>query len=237
MNLDDLKNIDPKNIGSLPLPVKGILLLGILIGVVFVGGALVWKPMLDDLQLAQNKEWGPDKKSGLRGEFEAKLAQAAGLAAYKAQLNEAEKKSNALLNQLPEKAQIGGLLADINQAGIGRGLEFDLFKPGSEKVAQLYAELPINIRVTGGYHDLGAFAADVAKMPRIVTLTELSITFPTAKDIKNAPQAAVPQGKLTMEAVAKTFRALDKSETPAPDKKKPGKKDDKKKDSAPKGGK
>lgn len=235
MNFNDLKNIDPKNIGSLPLPVKGVLLLGILIGVSFVGGALVWKPMLDDLKLAEDKEWGQDKKSGLRGEYETKLAQAAGLSAYKAQLNEAEKKSTALLNQLPEKAQIGGLLADINQAGIGRGLEFNLFKPGAEKVAQLYAELPINISVVGNYHDLGAFAADVAKMPRIVTLSELSITFPGARAVKNASQAVAPQGKLTMDAVAKTFRALDKSEAPAPTKKKPGKKDDKKKDSAPKG--
>lgn len=223
MKFSDLNNIDFKNVGALPLAVKGVLLLVLLIGVVLAGGWLVWKPMIDDLNKAQNTEWGADKRSGLRGDFEAKLVQAAGLAGYKEQLKEAEQKSNALLKQLPEKSQIGGLLSDINQAGIGRGLEFELFKPAAEKAAQLYSELPINIRVIGSYHDLGAFAADVANMPRIVTLTEVSIAGSASKDNKNPLQ-----GKLAMEAVAKTFRALDKSEMPVPEKKKPGKKGSKK---------
>ncbi len=220
MNLNDLQNIDFKNVGSLPLPVKAVLLLGVLLAVLLAGGWFVWKPAMDELDAAQNEEWGADKRSGLRGTFESKLAQAANLNGYKAQLQEAEKKSNSLLKQLPDKSQMDGLLTDINQAGIGRGLEFELFKPGSEKPSDLYAEMPINIRVLGGYHELGAFAADVAKMSRIVTLTEVSISSVSTKDAKG-----VAQNKLAMDAVAKTYRALDKDEVPQPKKKmnKPGK--------------
>ena len=220
MNLNHLKNIDFKNPGSMPWPVKLLLLLVILLAVVGAGATLVWKPMLEDLTKAQNEEYGPDQKSGLRGTFEQKLAVAVNLDAYRLQLNEAEKKSEVLLQQLPNKSQIDGLLTDINQAGIGRGLEFELFKPNNEKPSTLYSELPINIRVLGNYHDLGAFAADVAKMPRIVTLEEIAITASepgkSSKDTKGAPV----QTKLAMDAVARTYRALDKSEVAAPAKKK-----------------
>jgi type IV pilus assembly protein PilO len=204
MNLDDLRNIDFKNVGALPLPVKAVLLLGLLLTIVALGAFLVWKPKLEELNQARDEEWGPDKRSGLRGTFESKLAMAANLDAYKKQLEEAEQKSNILLQQLPDKSQIDGLLADINQAGIGRGLEFELFKPGAEKPSTLYAVLPITIRVNGTYHDLGAFAADVAKMPRIVTLGDITIM--PEKEAKTAP------GKLTMDATAKTYRALDRNE-------------------------
>jgi type IV pilus assembly protein PilO len=214
MNLEDLRNIDFKNAGSLPWAVKGVLLLGILVGVVALGGWFVWKPMLDTLQQAQDEEWGADKHSGLRGTYETKLAQAVNLDKYKAQLKEAEQKSMALLKQLPNKSQMDGLLTDINQAGIGRGLEFELFKPGVEKLSQLYAEMPISIRVQGSYHDLGAFAADLAQMSRIVILSDITITGVNSKDSKGGPP-----GKLNMDAVAKTFRALDKSEAPPPPKK------------------
>jgi len=216
MKLSDLQDIDFKNVGGLPLPVKAVLLLAILLAVVAAGGWFVWKPMLDELQSARDEEWGPDKNSGLRGEYESKLAQAANLDNYKAQLKEAELKSNILLQQLPDKSQMEGLLTDINQAGIGRGLEFELFKPGTEKPSALYAEMPISIRVLGNYHDLGAFAADVAKMSRIVTLSELSIVNVNVntKDSKGAIQ-----GKLAMDAVAKTYRALDKAEMAPPQKK------------------
>jgi len=214
MKLSDLHNIDPKNLGGLPLPIKALLLLAILLVVVAAGAWFVWKPMLDELQTAQNEEWGPDKISGLRGTYESKLVQAANLDGYKAQLKEAELKSNVLLQQLPDKSQMDGLLTDINQAGIGRGLEFELFKPGSEKPSALYAEMPINIRVVGNYHELGAFAADVARMSRIVTLSELSIGNVSAKDSKSAAP-----GKLGMEAIAKTYRALDRGEMSGPKKK------------------
>jgi type IV pilus assembly protein PilO len=221
MKLSDLNNIDFKNLGGLPLPVKGVLLLAVLLAVVAAGGWFVWKPMLDELQAARNDEWGPDRISGLRGTYEAKLKQAVNLDGYKAQLKEAEQKSNVLLQQLPDKSQMDGLLTDINQAGIGRGLEFELFKPGSERPSALYAEMPINIRVVGNYHELGSFAADVAKMSRIVTLSELSISNVAVKDVKSA----VP-GKLAMEAIARTYRALDKEEVPAPKKKGPASKKD-----------
>jgi type IV pilus assembly protein PilO len=216
MNLSDLSNIEFKNPGSLPLAIKALMLLAILLAVVAAGAWFAWKPMLDDLQAAQNEEWGPDQKSGLRGTYESKLAQTANLDGYKAQLKDAELKSNVLLQQLPDKSQMDGLLNDINQAGIGRGLEFELFKPGNEKPSQLYAEMPINIRVVGNYHELGAFAADVAKMSRIVTLGELSISNINTKDSKNANAAP---GKLGMEAVAKTYRALDRGEMSGPKKK------------------
>lgn len=219
MKLDDLKNIDFKNVGGLPWPVKAVLLVSIFVGVVAAGGWFVWKPMLDDLQKAKDEE-GRDDTTGLRGQFETKLGQAANLDAYKAQLKEAEQKSSILLQQLPDKSQMDGLLNDINQAGIGRGLEFELFKPGTERPSALYAEMPISIRVLGNYHELGAFAADVAKMSRIVTLSDLTIIGVTSKDAKGATS----QGKLGMDAIARTYRALDKSEAPTTSKKGAGKK-------------
>jgi len=200
MNLSDLSNIDFKNPGSLPLAIKALLLLAILLAVVAAGAWFVWKPMLDDLQAAQNEEWGPDQKSGLRGTYESKLAQTANLDGYKAQLKDAELKSNVLLQQLPDKSQMDGLLNDINQAGIGRGLEFELFKPAAnETISEFYAELPITIRVTGNYHDMGAFASDISKLSRIVLLNDVSL-------------AQAPSGVLSMDAVAKTYRYLDEEE-------------------------
>lgn len=212
MTLDDLRNIDFNNLGDAPLPIKGVVLLAILVAVIAAGGWFIWKPMLDDLQAAQDQEWGPDKNGGLRKDFEDRLAKAANIEQYKAQLKEAEQKSNVLLRQLPNKSQMDGLLTDINQAGIGRGLEFELFKPGSESISQLYAEMPISIRVQGNYHDLGAFASDLAQMPRIVIMSDVSITAAAnTKDSKAPP-------RLNMDATIKTFRALDKSEVPAPSK-------------------
>jgi type IV pilus assembly protein PilO len=117
-----------------------------------------------------------------------------------------EKTFGALLKQLPDKSQMDGLLTDINQAGLGRGLEFDLFKPGQETSADFYAEMPIQIKIKGSYHDIGAFATDISKLSRIVTLNDLSIA-PMSKDAKDSV--------LTMEAVAKTYRYLDSSEVAA----------------------
>ncbi len=118
---------------------------------------------------------------------------------YVQQLREIEDSFGALLKQLPNKSEMDALLTDINQAGLGRGLQFDLFRPASqEKVAEFYAELPINIRITGNYHDMGAFASDVAQLPRIVTLNDVVINN--------------EKGVLSMEAQAKTFRYLDEEE-------------------------
>src|SRR5260221_8621598 len=132
--------------------------------------------------------------------FLEKKKLAVNLDAYKQQRAEIEQSFGALLKQLPNKSEMDALLIDINQAGLGRGLQFDLFKPAAtENLTEFYAELPVNIKVTGNYHDLGAFASDVAKMPRIVLLTDLKLDPP--KD-----------GLLSMEAVAKTYRYPDEEE-------------------------
>jgi type IV pilus assembly protein PilO len=132
--------------------------------------------------------------------FLEKKKLAVNLDSYKQQRAEIEQAFGALLKQLPNKSEMDALLIDINQAGLGRGLAFDLFKPSEkENFTEFYAELPVNIKVTGNYHDLGAFASDVAKMPRIVLLTDVKLDPP--KD-----------GILSMEAVAKTYRYLDEEE-------------------------
>jgi type IV pilus assembly protein PilO len=200
MKLDDFNNIDFKNAGSLPMPVK-LVLLGILaIIVIALGYWFLWNPAIDELDQAKAKE------QELRQTFLTKKAQAVKVDAYKQQMIDIEKTFGALLKQLPDKSQMDGLLTDINQAGLGRGLEFDLFKPSQETVADFYAEMPIQIKIKGNYHDIGAFATDISKLSRIVTLNDLNIA-PLNKDVKDSV--------LTMEATAKTYRYLDSSEIAA----------------------
>lgn len=200
MKLDDFNNIDFKNAGSLPMPVK-LVLLGILAVVLIgLGYWFLWSPEIDALDQAKAKE------QDLRQTFLIKKAQAIKVDAYKQQMVDIEKTFGALLKQLPDKSQMDGLLTDINQAGLGRGLEFDLFKPGQETVADFYAEMPIQIKIKGNYHDVGAFATDISKLSRIVTLNDLNIA-PLNKDVKDSI--------LTMEATAKTYRYLDSSEIAA----------------------
>jgi type IV pilus assembly protein PilO len=200
MKLDDFNNIDFKNAGSLPMPVK-LVLLGILaIIVIALGYWFLWNPAIDELDQAKAKE------QELRQTFLTKKAQAVKVDAYKQQMIDIEKTFGALLKQLPDKSQMDGLLTDINQAGLGRGLEFDLFKPGQETVADFYAEMPIQIKIKGNYHDVGAFATDISKLSRIVTLNDLNIA-PLNKDVKDSV--------LIMEATAKTYRYLDSSEIAA----------------------
>jgi len=138
----------------------------------------------------------------LRDDYKAKMAQAINLDALEAQQQQVNRYVERLEKQLPSKAEMAALLSDINQAGIGRGLQFELFKPGQVVVKDYYAELPIDIKVTGKYHDIGAFAADMARMPRIVTLNNLALT--AGKD-----------GTLSLDAIAKTFRYLDQDELDA----------------------
>jgi type IV pilus assembly protein PilO len=138
----------------------------------------------------------------LREAYKSKMAQAINLDALEAQQQQVNRYVERLEKQLPSKAEMAALLSDINQAGLGRGLQFELFKPGQVVVKDYYAELPIDIKVSGSYHDIGEFAADMAKMPRIVTLNNLSLT--TGKD-----------GVLSLDAVAKTFRYLDQEELDA----------------------
>lgn len=197
MKLDDFNNIDFKNAGSLPMPVKLVLLSLLFLILLGLGYWFLWSPAIDEFNQAKAKE------VELRQVFLAKKAQAIKVKAYKQQMIDIEKTFGALLKQLPDKSQMDGLLTDINQAGLGRGLEFELFKPGQESVADFYAEMPIQIKIKGNYHDIGAFAMDISKLSRIVTLNDMSIA-PMNNDSKDT--------MLTMDAVAKTYRYLDSSE-------------------------
>lgn len=199
MNFDDFNNLDFNNLGSLPTPVKLVLLtvLGLLL--VVAGYFVLWSSEIDAFEQAQAKE------QDLRQTFLAKKSQAVKIESYRQQMLDIEKTFGALLKQLPDKSEMDGLLTDINQSGLGRGLEFELFKPGNEIIADFYAEMPIQIKVTGNYHDIGAFATDVSKLSRIVTLNNLSLA-PMTKDLKGSG------GVLALEAVAKTYRYLDSSE-------------------------
>lgn len=220
MKLDDFNNIDINNAGNLPAAVKAVLLAGVFFVLLALGYYFLLSPELDTLEAEQAKE------QDLRKVYFDKKSQAINLVAYKEQMVEIEKTFGALLKQLPDKSQIDGLLTDINQAGLSRGLEFELFKPGSESQAEFYAEMPIAIRVLGTYHDLGAFATDISKLSRIVTLGELSVTSQVSKDAKGAPKdgrnlktkaaaGTSMNGVLVMDAVAKTYRYLDADEIAA----------------------
>jgi type IV pilus assembly protein PilO len=193
MNLDDIRSLSIRDAGSWPLLPKVVALSAILVVIVALGALLDWKDQWESLDTARNEE------GTLKTQYSEKKAKAINLELYSQQLKEVEQSFGALVKQLPNRAEIDALLTDINQAGLGRGLTFELFKPASqEKMADFYAELPINIKITGNYHDMGAFASDVAQLPRIVTLNDVAI--------------ANDKGTLTFEAVAKTFRYLDEEE-------------------------
>jgi type IV pilus assembly protein PilO len=192
--MDDLRTLDPKQPGNWPWAVKALAFVAIFIAIQVAAYFLFWQGQQEQI------EKGRQDVAKLKDQFIEKKKLAVNLEAYKQQRAEIEQAFGALLKQLPNKSEMDALLIDINQAGLGRGLAFELFKPADkENVTEFYAELPVNIKVTGNYHDLGAFASDVAKMPRIVLLTDLKLDPP--KD-----------GVLTMEAVAKTYRYLDEEE-------------------------
>lgn len=210
MKLDDFNNIDLNNAGNLPAPVKAVLLSIFFVVLLGLGYYFLLSPELETLASEEAKE------QDLRTVFLDKKRQSINLEAYKTQMVEIEKTFGALLKQLPDKSQIDGLLTDINQAGLSRGLEFELFKPGTESQAEFYAEMPISIRMLGSYHDFGAFATDISKLSRIVTLGELSIAS-QVKDAKTPKggKTVSNDGILVMEAVAKTYRYLDAEEISA----------------------
>jgi type IV pilus assembly protein PilO len=197
MKLEDFNQLDLKNLGSAPLPVKVVLLT--LIFLVLVGGGywFLWQPALEELDQAKNKE------TELRTVFIAKKKEAINLPIYKQQMADIERTFGELLRQLPDKTQMEGLLRDVNAAGLEVGLEFDLFRPGAEQPAEFYVTKPISIRVVGSYHQMGAFAQNIAKMPRIVTLEDMTI----------APVAGGKEGMLGVNATAKTFRYIESGET------------------------
>ena len=194
MTLDELRRLDPKKIGSWPVgPKVGVLVLALAL-ILGAGYWFDWAGQIEQIDAEKAKE------AELKTSFLSKKKEALDLPAYRKQLEDIEKQFGALLKQLPGKSEIDALLTDINQAGLGRGLQFDLFKPAAEEtMREFYAELPITIRITGNYHDIGAFASDVGKLSRIVTLNDIALT--SGKD-----------QTLVMDAVAKTFRYLDDEE-------------------------
>jgi type IV pilus assembly protein PilO len=195
MTLDEFRRLNPRDIGIWPWPAKALtlgFLLALLLGAAWYFG---WNGQNEEFDQKKNQE------NTLRQEYSSKKAQAINLDLHIQQLKEVEQQFGALLRQLPSKSEMDALLSDINQAGLGRGLQFELFKPAGERLQDFYAEMPVDIRVTGVYHDIGAFASDVSQLSRIVTLNEVAITNKDPKDLT-----------LTMEAVAKTFRYLDDEE-------------------------
>jgi type IV pilus assembly protein PilO len=193
------RGLNPNEPGQWPLLPKLAVWALVAVAVVVLGWFTVLATAHDELDAERAKE------PGLKQDYRAKLAQAVNLAELRKQKLQVEGYVTQLEKQLPGKAEMDALLSDINQAGLGRGLQFELFRPGQVVVKDYYAELPIAIRVSGRYHDIGAFAADIANLSRIVTLHNLNIT-------------AVPgnaSGALSMEATARTYRYLDTTEVEA----------------------
>jgi type IV pilus assembly protein PilO len=197
MTMNELQRyLDPKKIGTAPILIKLGVLLVVL--VLIVGGSwwFDWQHQIDSINSEKQKE------EGLRKTFLTKKSEAINLPAYQKQLEDIEKQFGALLKQLPGRSEMDALLTDINQAGLGRGLQFELFKPAQQETRRdFYAELPITIKVTGSYHDIGAFASDIGKLSRIVTLENIAL--------------APTKGGLVLDATAKTFRYLDDEELAA----------------------
>jgi type IV pilus assembly protein PilO len=193
--LEDFRTLNPKDVGAWPVvPRVTILLTGFIVMLV-AGWWFLWSDQLDVLEAAQKNE------EKLKEEFLSKKQQAVNLVLYTQQLSEIDRSFGALLKQLPNKSEVESLLVEINQAGMGRGLQFELFKPGQETVKDFYAELPISVKLTGNYHDFGAFAGDIGRLSRIVTLNNMTISIAAGKD-----------GGMAMDAVTKTFRYLDENE-------------------------
>jgi type IV pilus assembly protein PilO len=181
--------------GQWPLLPKALSWTVVAIAMVVVGWFLVLSGVHEQLDNEQNKE------PTLKNDYRAKLAQAVNLGELRKQKLQVEEYVTQLEKQLPGKAEMDALLSDINQAGLGRGLQFELFRPGQVVLKDYYAELPISIRVSGRYHDIGSFAADIANLSRIVTLHDMVLT--SGKDLS---------GVLAMEATARTYRYLDANE-------------------------
>ncbi len=186
--------------GLWPTVPKAALLAGLVAAVLAIAWASYWRGQLDELEGQVREE------ERLKQEFTGKMKQAVNLDVLRQQKEQVSHYVSQLEKQLPSKAEMDALLSDINQAGVGRGLQFELFRPGQVVVRDYYAELPIAIKLSGNYHDLGSFTSDIANLPRIVTLNNVQITLPERQ------AAASGAGPLTMEAIAKTFRYLDAEE-------------------------
>lgn len=192
----DFKTLDPKDPGLWPLAPRIVILFSlfaVLMATAWGFGALGWSVQLEELEAMKQQE-AKHKEDWL-----GKKKQAVNLDEYRRQLAEIDRSFGALLKQLPNKAEMGDMLVDINKAAQGRGLAVELFKPGGEAPREFYAEVPITLNLIGGYHDIGAFTGDIAKLPRIVTLNDINLT-------------TNPNGTLVLRTTVKTFRYLDEAE-------------------------
>jgi len=207
MNLNDIRNLDPSNIGGWPAPIKALVLLAVCAAVLGAGYQFLGKDRIVALEQVRTKE------GELKTTFETKQRRAANLEPLKQQLAEMKQSFGAMLRLLPNRTEIEGLLVDISQSGLAAGLEFELFKPAGEQPAEFYAVQPINITVTGTYHQFGEFVSAVAALPRIVTQHDLQIA-PLAGSRPN-DLTANGMSRLRMSMVAKTYRYLDEEEIAA----------------------
>ncbi len=194
--VEDFRRTNWKDPGTWTTAPTGLVLVAILAAILALGWLLVWQDQTDQIRRERQTE------VKLKEDYLNKKRQAVNLDLHKQQLREIDTQFGALLKQLPNRAQMDALLVDINQAGLARGLQFELFKPEAEAVKEFYAELPIRLRVVGTYHDMGHFAADLGQLSRIVTLNDVSVE-------------AQKDGNLVMDATARTFRYLDEEEVAA----------------------
>lgn len=192
----DFKTLDPKDPGLWPLAPRIVILFSLfaaLLAAAWGFGALGWSMQIEELEAKKEQE------TKLKEDWLGKKKQAVNLDEYRRQLAEIDRSFGALLKQLPNKAEMGDMLVDINKAAQGRGLSVELFKPAGEAAREFYAEVPITLNLTGSYHDIGAFTGDIAKLPRIVTLNDINLN-------------AGPGGTLALRTTVKTFRYLDEAE-------------------------
>ena len=203
MNLQELNELDFSNIGVWPMPVKIVL---VLIACVLVAVAGYYFDTESQLKRLDNVE---KKEMQLRKDFEVKQAKAANLEAYRKQLEEMKQSFGTMLRQLPNRTEVAELLVDVSQTGLASGLEFELFKPQAEVPREFYAELPIQIKVTGEYHEFGNFISGLAALPRIVTIHNVRMS----KQAAGQKQDGGEKSGLILEATAKTYRYLDEEES------------------------
>lgn len=204
MNYSDLNNLDLKDIANAPLAVRALALALLLVAILAGGWYLLWADSIQQLNASQEQE------KSLREAYVTKKSLAYNYAAYKQRLLDVEQSLASLLRQLPNRSEMDALLTDINQAGVGHGLDFELFRPGNETMAEFYATLPVAIKVTGRYHDIASFVGDLSKLPRIVTLHDVIL-------------APAKEGTLNMDARIQTYRYLDENELAAAKKQQGGK--------------
>jgi len=205
MNLNEL---DFENIGSWPLGAR--LAAAFIIFAAVLGGGFYYftQDKIAELEKVESKE------APLKTEFKTKQGKAANLEAYKLQMVEMKKRFGSMLRQLPQKTEVADLLVEISQTGLSNSLEFSLFKPSEEIRKEFYAELPVNIKVTGTYHDFGGFATGIAALPRIVTIHNVNMAPEKGKANKEKPADIDEDEKLMITLVAKTYRYLDQDEIP-----------------------